>query len=114
LVDRDLNNDTNARNDRPPGVERNTYRGPRFVSLDVRISRRLALARSLRLDLIAEAFNLLNRPNFRTIATFGGQASLNATQYVLRSNRLEPRADFGTPRETFEPRIVQLAARLVF
>jgi hypothetical protein len=114
LVDRDLNNDGNSRNDRPPDVGRNSNRGFAYASLDARVTRSIALAGPKRLELIAEAFNLLNRTNFRTIAAFGSLPSLNATQFVLRNNRLEPRDDFGLPRETFDPRIVQLAARVIF
>jgi len=114
LVGTDLNNDTNARTDRVPGVGRNTFRGFSFVSLDPRVTREIALTERAKLHVLLEAFNVLNRANFRTISLSGALPSVNAVMYTLQGGKLVRRPDFGTPTETFDPRIVQLAVKLVF
>jgi hypothetical protein len=118
LVGFDLNNDTNARTDRVPGVGRNTFRGFNFVSADLRLTREIRFGEQVKLHLIAEAFNLLNRANFRTISLGGALPSVNAIQFTAgtgaHAGKLVRRPDFGTPNETFDPRIIQLAAKIVF
>lgn len=115
LVGVDINNDTNRVTDRVPGIGRNTFRGFNFVSLDPRVTRDIRLGERAKLQLIFEAFNVLNRANFRTISLSGSAPSLNATQFSgPAAGPLTPRADFGTPRETFDPRIIQLAAKFLF
>ncbi len=119
LVSRDLNNDTNSRTDRVPGLGRNTFRGFDFVSFDPRITREIGLGERARLQLIFEAFNIFNRANFRTILLSGALPSLNATMFALATSgpnagKLVRRSDFGTPNETFDPRIIQLAAKIIF
>ncbi|HXF06119.1 MAG TPA: hypothetical protein VNM72_12010, partial [Blastocatellia bacterium] len=118
LVGFDLNNDTNARTDRVPGVGRNTFRGFNFISFDPRLTREIRFGEQVKLQLIAEAFNLFNRTNFRTISLSGALPSVNAIQFAAgtgaNAGKLVRRADFGTPTETFDPRIFQLAAKIVF
>jgi hypothetical protein len=118
LVGFDLNNDTNARTDRVPGVGRNTFRGFNLVSADLRLTREIRFGEQVKLHLIAEAFNLLNRANFRTISLGGALPSVNAIQFTAgtgaHAGKLVRRPDFGTPNETFDPRIIQLAAKIVF
>jgi hypothetical protein len=67
----DNNNDTTV-NDRPAGVGRNSGRFPCFddltaacgtASFDLRLSRTVEFARSQRVELMFEAFNLFNRAN---------------------------------------------------
>jgi Carboxypeptidase regulatory-like domain len=67
----DDNGDTIA-NDRPPGVTRNTGRGPHTLQLDVRFVKTIDLARFRRepqrekrdsLDLMVDVFNAINRTN---------------------------------------------------
>ncbi|MCS6816926.1 MAG: TonB-dependent receptor [Blastocatellia bacterium] len=119
LVGTDLNNDTNARTDRVPGFGRNTFRGFNFVSLDPRLTREIALGEKAKLHFIFEGFNILNRTNFRTITLGGALPSVNAIMYTLATSgpnagKLVRRTDFGTPTETFDPRILQLAVKIVF
>jgi hypothetical protein len=73
----DNNNDTTV-NDRPTGVGRNAGRMPCFsdrtracgtATLDMRVSRALALPRGHRLELMLEGFNLLNRANVVNVNT---------------------------------------------
>lgn len=48
---------------RPLGTGRNTFRTPRFVNLDLRVVKYIPYGGRRRLDLVTEAFNLLNHPN---------------------------------------------------
>jgi hypothetical protein len=104
----DVNNDGNTRNDRSPYVGRNTFEGPGLATVDLRVSRDIPLYRErARLRLIFEAFNLTNRPNFSSILTT--EYNFNATTRVF-----SPAAGFLSPTDTFDPRIVQLAAKITF
>ncbi len=106
-VNVDLNADGNSRNDIAPGYRRNSLRLPTQISVDPRISREIAILGRGRLQLIAEAFNVFNRTNI---------SSVNQTKYRYdaATRTLTPLATFGNPFATSGPRIVQLAARLMF
>jgi hypothetical protein len=68
-IGRDVNADTHGNYDRPYHAARNTGRGDNFYSLDMRVTKRLFLDRDrdLRVELIAEGTNLLNRSNFLSV-----------------------------------------------
>jgi hypothetical protein len=105
----DLNNDGNTRNDRTPGQGRNALRGPNFLGDDVRLSRFFPLGNErIRLQLIGEAFNITNRVNF---------VNLRTTQYNFTGTAFVPLSNFFTPfvgSAAGDPRILQLAAKIVF
>lgn len=103
----DPNNDGNSRTDRPPYVGRNTIDGPGFQGVDVRFTRDISFWERARLRLMFEAFNTLNHPNFSSILT--AQYNFNA-----KTNVFTPAAGFLSPTATFDPRILQLAAKLTF
>jgi outer membrane receptor protein involved in Fe transport len=107
LVGADLNNDSNRFTDRVPGVGRNTFVGPGFASFDPRITREIRFHERARIQLIAEAFNAFNRANFTNV---------NNTFYSLNTTtgRLVTNPTFGRPTSTTDPRIIQLAAKLIF
>ncbi|MBI3652502.1 MAG: TonB-dependent receptor [Acidobacteria bacterium] len=109
LVGGDLNNDGNRFTDRVPGVGRNTFVGPGFSSFDPRITREIRFAERFRIQLIAEAFNAFNRVNFTSVNTTFYSLSGSGTSASLVKN-----AAFGKPTSTTEPRIVQLAAKIIF
>ncbi|HYP02724.1 MAG TPA: hypothetical protein VER76_21235, partial [Pyrinomonadaceae bacterium] len=96
----DRNNDTNA-NDRPPGVGRNTGRGFDFASLDLRLSRKFKLTERMRLEALAEGFNVFNRANLQLPNNIFGTG-------------LAPRAGFGQPTAAADPRQLQFGLRLDF
>ncbi|HXG94945.1 MAG TPA: TonB-dependent receptor [Blastocatellia bacterium] len=108
-VGNDLNNDGNRFTDRVPGFGRNTFIGPGFFSVDPRLTRDITLHERVRLQLIAEAFNAFNRPNFTNV---------NTTFYNLvgtfPNNSLVAIRNFGQPTATTDPRIIQLAAKIIF
>lgn len=79
----DDNRDTEV-NDRPAGTRRNSGQGPGFAKLDVRLGKEWTLpkvdGRKLRLETVAEAFNVFNRVNLGNFvgnltSPFFGQAT---------------------------------------
>jgi hypothetical protein len=69
LVNADLNGDGNSRNERAPGFGRNTFNMPAIIALDPRVSRTIRFSERARLQLIAEAFNVLNHQNITGVRT---------------------------------------------
>jgi outer membrane receptor protein involved in Fe transport len=109
LVGADLNNDGNRFTDRVPGVGRNTFVGPGFASFDPRITREIRFHERARIHLIAEAFNAFNRANFTGVnSTFYSLTGSGTTTMLVKN------AAFGRPTSTTDPRIIQLAAKLIF
>ena len=51
--------------------------GPDFFSFDLRLNREIPLTETWTLGLIAEAFNLLNRTNFKHINSTVGDVSID-------------------------------------
>ena len=93
-------------NDRVPGVGRNTIRGPGFATADVRLTRDIPLYKErVVLRLIGEAFNVTNRANFNNIVN---------TQYTFSGGFYRPTTNFLFASTTFDPRILQLAAKITF
>jgi hypothetical protein len=114
IIGTDLNNDLNTRNDRAPGFGRNTFNYETYVSLDPRITRDIPIGGSgVRLQLIAEAFNVLNRSNI-TNSPVNGSAGVNNPYYALVNNVLVKNPNFRTPLAFGGPRIIQLAAKVIF
>jgi hypothetical protein len=75
----DLNGDNYTTNDRPFPAGRDIGRGPGFVAFDMRISRRFRLGAETRsLEFLAEAFNLANHTNFRTVNNTVGAIPLSS------------------------------------
>jgi Carboxypeptidase regulatory-like domain/TonB dependent receptor-like, beta-barrel len=70
----DANGDTNPVTDRVGDLGRNTYYGDHLYSWDLRISRYFQIREHYRLDLIVDAFNLLNRPNVDEVTSVYGAA----------------------------------------
>jgi hypothetical protein len=104
----DLNNDGNSSTDRVPGVGRNTITGPNFETVDIRVSRDLPFfAERVRVRLIGEAFNATNRANFNGIQN---------SRYAFNSitNTFTNRTDYLRTLSTFDPRILQLAVKIIF
>ena len=70
--------DQNSSSDRPlvggVPIGRNTYIGPGAATVNVRVSREISFRERFRIQLIGEAFNLLNHVNFTNINTTWGTA----------------------------------------
>ena len=122
MVSGDPNQDDNDTNDRLPGVGRDSFIGPDYATTDLRLTRRLFMRERLKLDLILESFNLLNRDNKRVLITEDGMETDTAYfekisneigvnyypgHFQIPSNPLQPTSSFS-------PRQVQLALKMTF
>jgi outer membrane receptor protein involved in Fe transport len=70
----DANGDTNPVTDRVGLEPRNSYYGDHLYSWDLRLSRYFEIKEKLRLDLMVDAFNVLNRPNVDEVTSVYGAA----------------------------------------
>jgi hypothetical protein len=105
-VGSDSNADGNPNTDRPCCVGRNSYEGPGYASVDLRIGREFALGGRTRLDLSLDFFNLFNRTNVKDVNTVWGGIDINIPA--------APQFGFGTPRDVFNPFQMQIGAKLKF
>ncbi len=106
-VNSDLNGDQNSANDLAPGTTRNQFRLPSQLDLSPRITRDINVIHGARVQLIAEAFNVLNRHNVSAVNT-------TKYSYSAATTTLTPNPTFGTPTATAGQRIIQLAAKVTF
>jgi hypothetical protein len=113
LVTNDLNNDGNNRNDIVPG-SRNSIYLPSNKDVDLRLSRRFPLGAKARLEIIAEAFNLLNHTNITSQQSVFYNYDPRNNILIPQQNLTNPRLNFGADSGALDPRIVQLAAKLTF
>ena len=111
VVNADLNNDGNNRNDRAPGYDRNSFRLPNQFDVAPRITKDINLFSSLRLQLIGEAFNVFNRSNVNAVRNTLYNYDATNKKLILQSN---PTTGFNTATGSVGPRIIQLAAKLTF
>lgn len=123
ITNTDTNNDQSTQTDRPNvaadgtlvlpapfqsgALGRNAGITQRFAALDMRVSRAIRFGERIRLDVIAEGFNLFNRfnqgaasPFFQDVNAFGRRDS---------SGRY-----FGRPTAAFDPRQFQFGLKLNF
>jgi hypothetical protein len=123
---------------RPPQIGRNSIIGPGFNNLDLRVSRDVPIHESMKLQLSAEAFNLLNHKIITSVNSsysaynqVGTAACPTATQTPgpagsplqgcispFTTPTTSPASVFGSPTGTnntlYGPRQLQLVARFVF
>jgi len=118
----DANQDDNSLNDRLPGASRNSFLGPDYSTTDLRITRRIFLNDKIKLDLIVESFNLLNRDNQKVEVTGNGFFN-TAGQFVPIDNRIginvfpgqfRQQTNFLKPTDAYAPRQLQLALKLIY
>ncbi len=98
---------------RPFGLGRNVGTGPSFFGFDMRLTRTFSLGESLDLQVIAEAFNLLNRTNFKTVNGNVGQLALEDVPDAPKG-RLGPVTEPYSFTSAFDPRQFQFTLRLNF
>lgn len=79
-------------------VQRAIINGPRFFNVNAALLKNITFSETIRVQLRAEAFNLFNNVNFINNTQF---ANINSTS-------------FGQITSTFDPRILQFAARFEF
>jgi hypothetical protein len=94
---------------------RNVYHRPYTMTTDLRISKRIKFTETMRLELLAEGFNIFNRSNVTAVNT-GYISNINFATGVLTYN-----PSFGTTTSTginntttLAPRQIQLGARFQF
>jgi hypothetical protein len=118
----DPNQDGNTSNDRLPGYGRNAFLGPDYATTDLRLTRRLYITPRLKLELVAEAFNALNRDNRRVVITDDGFTS-TATDFTQIDKTIginhfpayyRKPADLTAATRAYAPRQLQLALRFIF
>ena len=102
---------------RIPEVGRNTYRYPGTYTVDLRASREIALAERVRLEVMAQGFNLLNHQNVTAINTLGYYISGAASAGANPTLTYQP--TFGTVTNSnstnlYRERQVELVGRLRF
>jgi hypothetical protein len=126
FVGADANGDGNPVTDRVGLSPRNSYRGDKLISADMRLSRTFHIRERMKLQLAAEAFNMLNRPNVDEILTVYGWADFLPDVPVpthfkdgvtgAKFSSVDPRLNsgFGAPRTVFNPRQIQFSAKLSF
>jgi hypothetical protein len=118
----DSNGDVFGNNDRVGNEPRNTFRGDTLQTVDVRLERTFPIHEKLRVQFLAEAFNLLNTVNVRYSNTSYGAADFcpndpgapgcaGATAFFREGS---PNPTYGTPSAVFNPRQVQFALRLTW
>jgi hypothetical protein len=119
MVRFDLNNDGNSMNDRTPGLGRNTFYIPASVSLNPRLAHTFSLLEKARLEMIWEAFNVLNHANIAAVRTTQYVRSVSpAVCGIASAPCLVPQSlgvnAFGIPVRSSGPRIMQLAVKVSF
>jgi hypothetical protein len=118
----DANGDVFGNNDRVGNEPRNTFKGDTMQTVDVRLERTFPIHERLHLQLLAEAFNLLNTVNIRYFNTSYGAADFcpkdpgapgcfGANTFYREGS---PNAAYGTPSAVFNPRQIQFALRLTW
>ena len=98
---------------RPWGLGRNAGIGPAFFGLDFRLNRTIAVSDRLSLSVVAEAFNLLNKTNFKQVNGVVGSLSIEDLPSRLVGHRgpvTEPLAFTSA----FDPRQFQFSLRFKF
>jgi carboxypeptidase family protein/TonB-dependent receptor-like protein len=118
----DPNQDGNSNNDRLPGMRRNSFLGPDYATTDMRISRKVYAGDRMKIELIAESFNALNRDNKRVSITDNGFQN-SAGQFVQYTKAIglskfpgyyQRFSNFMKPTDAYAPRQVQLGLKLTF
>jgi hypothetical protein len=116
----DANGDVFGNNDRVGGEPRNTFKGDSLQTVDIRLERTFPLHERLNLQLMAEAYNLMNTVNVHYFNTSYGAADFcpadptapgcfGATQFYKEGS---PNPLYGTPSAVFNPRQLQFVARI--
>jgi hypothetical protein len=93
---------------------KNTYRLPSTTNWDVQLSKYINITERIKLQLRAEYFNVLNHPNFAPVSTSTG--AVNGTDSIGAFDKINGNSSFGTFRsgQAADPRVGQLAAKIIF
>jgi Carboxypeptidase regulatory-like domain len=89
---------------------RDVLRGPGQLQFDLSLSRIFGIHESVRLEVRAEAFNIINHTNFIAAATGTGIPGISTSGISLAENS----SNFGQITSAGDPRILQFAMKLYF
>jgi outer membrane receptor protein involved in Fe transport len=106
FIGSDSNADGNPNTDRPCCVGRNSYEGPGYASVDLRLAREFEINDRARVDVSLDLFNLFNRDNVKDVNTVWGGIDTSVPPL--------PQFGFGTPRDVFNPFQTQIGVKLKF
>ncbi len=121
-VSGDPNQDGNTSNDRLPGYGRNSFTGPDYASMDLKVGRIMNLGGRFHLELSGDSFNLFNRNNERLVVTDNGFQG-TAGQFIKYTQSVggiyypayyQQPTSFMKPTSSFAPRQMQVSMRLNF
>ncbi len=98
---------------RPWGLGRNAGIGPAFFGLDARLARTFSISERVSLQFVAEAFNIMNKTNFKQVNGVVGNMTLEdlPARLVGRRKRVTEPLSFIN---AFDPRQFQFSLRLAF
>ncbi len=122
MVSGDPNQDGNTSNDRLSGYGRNSFIGPDYASMDLRLTRKMDLGGRYHLEMTAESFNIFNRDNKRGELSDSGYYNA-AGQFVRYSQNAggtyypayyQQPTSLMKPMSGFAPRQMQVSLRLNF
>jgi hypothetical protein len=118
----DPNQDGNDLNDRLPGYSRNAFLGPDYATTDLRLARRLTFGNHLKIELLAESFNVFNRDNQRV--NISSDSFVNQAGQFVRISRVvgtsnypayyQKSSNFLRATSAYAPRQIQLGLRMSF
>jgi hypothetical protein len=111
---------TSASTSYVPFVGRNSQQQPRTILVDARAQKDFTFMEKYNLQLIGEAFNLMNHKNVTGVSTTGYSIStVKGTTAATTTNTLTYVPTFGTVSSAntnyaYGPRVIQVALRLMF
>ncbi len=111
LLGYDFNGD-GKNSDRPAGVARNDKDGPRFTSLNLRLTKTFRVGDG-ELDIIIEAFNVFNTTNY-DVSSVDRFEFLSGPTLANPTRPYVPNPNFGKYRATLDPREIQLGMKYRF
>jgi hypothetical protein len=100
-----------------PGIQRNSFRGPRYMDVDATLSKSFGfpkmpiLGEGTRLEFRANAFNLFNNQNLTSVDAFMGSWD-NTTPIPF--TKFNDNKNFGTALSALGGRTIELQARFSF
>src|SRR5262249_33435854 len=98
------------------GLGRNVFMGPRYVNLDLGITKVFQMTEKVKLQFRAEGFNVLNHPNFDTpsSASVGTPSILGTTFGQTCCATVAPPSTQTIIQTGESGRIIQFALKLMF
>jgi hypothetical protein len=109
LMGFDANGDTQANTDRPANAGRNTGIGPEYASFSLRLAKEFILKESVRIEAMADAFNLFNRVNFSGVNNIVGNMAIPNVR--VEGNRSLPPSTPLAFTSASDPRQIQLGLK---